>query len=97
SDPLEIPRSNANLSAVLEIGGFVEEALAVSLAGADLVRRYGGDFGFGVFLAVNAASMLIELGRYDEAAEMLTSQTLHVRPGISTAHFHGACAHLAVR
>jgi predicted ATPase/DNA-binding CsgD family transcriptional regulator len=97
SDPLEIPRSHANLSAVLEMGGYVEEALAVSMAGAELIRVYGGEFGFGVFLAVNAAAMLIELGRYDEAANLLERQTLNVRPGVSTFQFHVTFAHLAVR
>ncbi len=97
SDPMEVPRSHANLSTVLEMGGFVEEALAVSLAGADVVRLYGGEFGFGVFLAVNAAAMLIELGRYDEAADLLERQTPNVRPGVSTFHFHVTFAHLGVR
>ena len=33
-DPLAVPRAHVNLGSVLEMGGFVEEALEVSLAGA---------------------------------------------------------------
>lgn len=96
-DALEIPRGHANLSTVLEMGGLVEEALAVSLAGVEAIRLYGSEFGFGLFLAVNASAMLIELGRYPEAADLLEPQVAHVLPGVSTIQLHVTLAHLALR
>jgi DNA-binding CsgD family transcriptional regulator/tetratricopeptide (TPR) repeat protein len=96
-DPTEIPRSHANLGTVLEQGGFVEEALEVSLAGVEAIRPYGSEFSFGIFLSVNAAAMLIELGRYPEATELLERQVAHVLPGVSTMQVHVVFAHLAVR
>ncbi len=96
-DPTEIPRSHANLSTVLEQGGFVEDALEQALAGLEAIRHFGAELGFEIFLAANAAAMLIELGRYPEAAEVLEPQVPHVLPGVSTFHVHTTLAHLAVR
>jgi DNA-binding CsgD family transcriptional regulator/tetratricopeptide (TPR) repeat protein len=96
-EPTEVARSHANLCAVLEMGGFVEEALDVSLAGASLARPYGREFGFGIFLAANAAAMLIELGRYAEAGELLEPHVAFVMPGVSTFLLHATLAHLGVR
>ncbi len=96
-DPNAIPRAHANLGSVLEMGGFVEEALEVSLAGAESIRRYGSELSFRTFLEVNAAAMLIELGRYPEAAELLERHDARVLPGVSTIHLHVTRAHLAVR
>jgi DNA-binding CsgD family transcriptional regulator/tetratricopeptide (TPR) repeat protein len=96
-DPTEIPRSHANLGSVLEMGGFVEDALNESLAGLDAIQRFGTELGFGIFLTVNAAAMLIELGRYQDAADLLEPQVANVLPGVSTFHVHVTLAHLAVR
>ncbi|MEP6639026.1 MAG: AAA family ATPase [Chloroflexota bacterium] len=96
-DPASIPRAHANLGTVLEIGGFVEEALAVSLAGAETIERYGSDLSFRTFLEVNAAAMLIELGRYREADELLETNVSRVLPGISSVQLHDTQAHLAIR
>jgi DNA-binding CsgD family transcriptional regulator len=79
------------------MGGFVDEALEVSLAGADSIRRYGNELSFGTFLEVNAAAMLIELARYPEAAELLERNVPRVLPGLSTIHLHVTLAHLALR
>ena len=49
-DPTEVPRAYANLGSVLEMGGFVEEALEVSLAGAESARRYSSELSFRTFL-----------------------------------------------
>ena len=73
-DPTELPRAYANLGSILEMGGFVEEALEVCLEGAERTLRYGSDLSFRSFLRANAAAMLIELGRYPEATELLESQ-----------------------
>ena len=96
-DATAILRGYANLGSVLEWGGFVEEALEVSLAGAANIRRYGNEIGLRTFLDVNAAGMLIELGRFPEAAELLERNVAQVVPGLSTIHLHVTLAHLAVR
>jgi DNA-binding CsgD family transcriptional regulator/tetratricopeptide (TPR) repeat protein len=96
-DPIEVPRAHANLATLLEMGGLVEEALEQSLAGIEALRLYGSEVGFGIFLPVNAASMLIELGRYPEAAALLASQIARAQPGVITIFVHGTLAHLAMR
>ena len=96
-DPAIVPRAYANLGTVLEMGGFVEEALEVSLAGADQIARFGSELGFLTFLEVNAAAMLIELARYPEAAELLQRNIPRVLPGLGTIHLYTTLAHLAIR
>ncbi|MEO8437681.1 MAG: AAA family ATPase [Chloroflexota bacterium] len=96
-DPASIPRAHANLGTVLEIGGFVEEALAVSLAGAETIERYGSDLSFRTFLEANAAAMLIELGRYPEADELLKANVSRALPGVSRIHVNDTQTHLAIR
>jgi DNA-binding CsgD family transcriptional regulator/tetratricopeptide (TPR) repeat protein len=93
-DPIEVPRTHANLGTILEQGGYVDEALAVSVAGVEASDYYGSELGFVIFLAVNAVAYLIELGRYEEAADWLERQIPRVRPGVSRIHFHGTRAQL---
>ncbi len=96
-DPTEVPRAYANLGSVLEMGGFVEEAVEVTLAGAASARRYSTELSFRTFLEVNAAGMLIELGRYPEAASLLERNADRVLPGVTTIHLNVTRAHLRVR
>ena len=96
-DPLAVPRAHANLGSVLEMGGFVEEALEVSLAGAKSIQDYGNELSFRTFLEVNAAAYLIELGRYPEAAELLEVNVARALPGIARIHLNVTQAHLAIR
>ena len=96
-DATAVPRAYANLGSVLEMGGYVDEALEVSLAGAESIRRYGNELSFRTFLEVNAAAMLIELGRYPEAVELLERNLPRVLPGLSTVHLHVTLAHLTLR
>ncbi|MFL5676548.1 MAG: AAA family ATPase [Chloroflexota bacterium] len=96
-DPTIVPRAYANLGSVLEMGGFVEEALEVALAGADQIARFGSELGFLTFLEVNAAAMFIELARYPEAAELLDRNVSRALPGLATIHVHTTLAHLAIR
>ena len=79
------------------MGGLVEEALAISLAGAEYARGYGGELSFRTFLEVNAAAMLIELGRYPEAVDLLAPRVSRVRPGVTTIHLHLTLAHVHLR
>ena len=95
-DATAILRAHTNLGSVLEWGGFVEEALEVSLAGAESIRRYGNEIGLRTFLDVNAAAMLIELGRYPEADALLERNVAGVVAGLSTIHLNVTLAHLAV-
>lgn len=96
-DPIELPRSYANLGSMLEVGGFVEEALETSMAGAESTGRYGGELSFRWLLETNAALMLIELARYPEAAFLLEQNVQHVLPGVSTIHLYSTYAHLLLR
>ena len=96
-DPIELPRTYANLGSMLEVGGFVEEALETSLAGAESTGRYGGELSFRWLLETNAALMLIELARYPEAAFLLEQNVQHVLPGVSTIHLYSTYAHLLMR
>ena len=96
-DPTAIPRAYANLGSVLEMAGFVAEGLEVSLAGAESIERYGSELSFLTFLEVNAAGMLIELGRCPEAAELLERNVPRVLPGVSSIQLHVAQVNLAVR
>ena len=83
---------------MLEVGGFVEEALETSLAGAESTGRYGGELSFRWLLETNAAAMLIEMARYPEAARPCSSRTSqHVLPGVSTIHLYVTFAHLLLR
>ena len=79
------------------MGGFVEEALEVSLTGADQIARFGSELGFLIFLETNAAAILIELARYPEAAELLERNLPRVGPGLGTIHLYTTLAHLAIR
>ena len=96
-DPLAVPRAYVNLGSVLEMGGFVEEALEVSLAGAQSIQDYGNELVFRTFLEVNVATYLIELGRYPEAAELLEVNVARALPGIGRIHLTVTQAHLAIR
>jgi hypothetical protein len=96
-DPIEVPRSYANLGSMLEFGGFVEEALETSMAGAESTGRYGGELSFRWLLETNAALMLIELARYPEAAFLLEQNVQHVLPGAETAVEQAGAAQLFQR
>jgi len=95
-DPTEMHTGYNVLSGVLDGAGRVEESVEIALAGAESIRRYGGELSFLTFLEDNAAEGLIQLGRYPEAAELLDRHLTHVRPG-RAMHLHFTLAHLALR
>jgi DNA-binding CsgD family transcriptional regulator len=66
----DVGRSYANLSSTLKICGLHEESLAVALEGVAWARSVGAAGGYGRFIAGNAVEAAIELGRWDEAAEL---------------------------
>ena len=82
---------------MLEFGGFVEEALETSLAGAESTGRYGGELSFRWQLETNAAPMLIEWLATRKAADLLEQNVQHVLPGVSTIHLYMTYAHLLLR
>ena len=80
------------------MGGFVEEALAVSLAGVERSRASSApSSASGSSSSVNAAAMLIELGALPGGRDLLERNVPHVLPGVSTFHLHVTLAHSAVR
>ncbi len=93
-DPAAIPSALINLSSVLEIGGFAEAAFETSVSGAATVRRTDREHGFGTFLEVNAAALAIELGRYDDAAELLDRNVPGRMPGVGTVQSFATRANL---
>ena len=97
-DPTELPRAYANLGSILEMGGFVEEALEVCLEGAERTLRYGSNLSFRSFLRANAAAMLIEPRAIPGGDGAAREPGLpNVLPGLSSIQLHDTWAHLAVR
>lgn len=86
-----------NLTYVLENAGHVEESAAVALDGLGHARRFGLEHTRGgAWLANNAAAILVLLGRWDEATELLigvltnrpVSESLY--PPLTLAEIHVA-------
>jgi DNA-binding NarL/FixJ family response regulator len=63
-------RAYANLSSVLTICGSNEESLEVALEGVAWARTVGAFGGYGRFIAGNAVTAAVELGRWDEAESL---------------------------
>ena len=68
---VDVARAAVNEGSAYQILARDEEALAISLAGAEIARSHGLDRAFGVFLRLNAIESLRLLGRWDEADEQL--------------------------
>ncbi|MCU1428209.1 MAG: hypothetical protein JWL83_2209 [Actinomycetia bacterium] len=67
----DLARTAVNEGGALQGAGRHEEAVVVSLAGADEARRHGLDRSIGSFLRLNAAGSMWRLGRWDEMEEQL--------------------------
>ncbi|WP_344004817.1 helix-turn-helix transcriptional regulator [Microbacterium paludicola] len=61
--------------------GEYRRALAIAREGLDAARRYGADRTSGVILASNAADPLTDLGRWNEARELLERSLALAPPG----------------
>jgi DNA-binding CsgD family transcriptional regulator len=96
ADPSIRHRAYNSLSSILGFAGLIEEAVEVALAGADSIRRYGGELSYVTFLEDNAAEGMILLGRYPEAAALLEVHLAHVPRG-RAIHLHFTRAHLDLR
>ena len=67
----DVARAAVNEGGALQTMARDEEALAISLEGAEIARAHGLDRAFGAFLRLNAVESLRTLGRWDEADEQL--------------------------
>jgi DNA-binding CsgD family transcriptional regulator/tetratricopeptide (TPR) repeat protein len=67
----DVARAAVNEGGALQTTARDEEALAISLDGAEIARAHGLDRAFGAFLRLNAVEALRALGRWDEADEQL--------------------------
>jgi DNA-binding CsgD family transcriptional regulator len=67
----DVARAAVNEGGALQTLGRHEEALAMSLEGAELAHGHGIDRSFGAFLRLNANESLWALGRWDEFEEQL--------------------------
>jgi DNA-binding CsgD family transcriptional regulator len=63
----DVARAATNEGAALQTMARDEEALAVSLEGADVARAHGLDRACGLFLRLNAVESLLRLGRWADA------------------------------
>ena len=71
NDVDDIGRGYANLSSVLTICGMAEESYDVAMEGVAWARTVGAGAGYGRFIAGNAVDAATEMGRWDEAEEMV--------------------------
>ena len=67
----DVARAAVNEGGALHTMARDEEALAISLEGAEIARAHGLDRAYGSFLRLNAGEALRVLGRWDEADEQL--------------------------
>lgn len=66
----DIGRGHANTGSLLDLADRREEAVALSLAGAERMRQAGLGTSYGAFLQLNAVDGLYALGRWDEARRL---------------------------
>jgi DNA-binding CsgD family transcriptional regulator/tetratricopeptide (TPR) repeat protein len=67
----DVARAAVNEGGALQRLSREEEAVAISLGGAENARAHGLDRAFGIFLRLNASESLRRLGRWDEAEEQV--------------------------
>jgi ATP/maltotriose-dependent transcriptional regulator MalT len=96
-DPENLDSAYLNLGYALWLAGRIEEGHEVTLAGYETMRRLGRERQAGGHLLINAGSGLIELGRWDEADELLR-RALELSPpeGWARARVHCELAELAI-
>jgi DNA-binding CsgD family transcriptional regulator/tetratricopeptide (TPR) repeat protein len=83
----DLLRTHANLEVVLEHSGALTEAVDAALDGIEDARRYGlTDTRHGGILANNASVALFQLGRWDEAVELL-DEALLIGPAVSESRY----------
>jgi DNA-binding CsgD family transcriptional regulator/tetratricopeptide (TPR) repeat protein len=71
NDVDDMGRGYANLSSALRICGATEESFEVAMAGVAWARGLGAAGGYGRFIGGNAIDAAIDLGRWDQANELI--------------------------
>lgn len=90
----DLARAATNLGGILQEEGRHEEAVVVSLEGAEEAARRGLDRLHGAYLRINAADSLFELGRWKEAEEQLRLVEATNPIGIDSFRSHSSRANL---
>jgi len=94
---VDFHRTYANLSTALHICGQLEEAVAVALEGVRWAKSRGLWRLQGSFLEANAASVLVDLGRWDDARTLLDQRDRPIVEGVSLLNHSVVAGILAVR
>ena len=93
----DLHRTYSNFSSVLQICGRSAESAEVALAGVEWARRLGMWRLQGVFLEANAASAMVDIGRWREARELLTDDGQRTYAGVGRLNHAVVAGPLAVR
>ena len=96
-DLFEMGRAFGNYGSVLQICGRLEEAAEVAGDGAEWARRNGVWQTFGVFHLGNRAAVLIDLGRWMEAKDVLARAAEAEPQGVAGLNHAANAGALAVR
>jgi hypothetical protein len=80
---VDFHRTYANLSTALHLCGRLEESIAVALEGVQWAKSRGLWRLQGSFLEANAASALVDLGRWDEARTLIDQRDRPIVEGVS--------------
>ena len=94
---IDFHRTHANLSTAYQMCGELERSLAVALDGVEWAKRRALWRLQGAFLEANAASALIELGRWDEARTLLDQRERPIVEGVALLNHALVAGVLAVR
>jgi DNA-binding NarL/FixJ family response regulator len=78
----DVGRGYANLASTYALAGRFDEAIAVALEGAAMMRRVGLFTTYGSFILLNAADALYERGRWDELDDLL-AEVVPIATGVA--------------
>ena len=92
----DLHRAYSNLSTALQDGGRPDEAYAVAMEGVEWAHRMGMWRLQGAFLGANAASALIDLGRWDEAWQILDREGDPATEGVGRLNQAVTASQLAI-
>ncbi len=92
----DLHRAFSNLSTVLQDAGRPEEAVAVAMEGVGWARRLGMWRLQGAFLEANAASALVDLGRWEEARPLVAFEGDPATEGVGRLNLAIVAAPLAL-
>jgi ATP/maltotriose-dependent transcriptional regulator MalT len=93
--PEDLWRAYSNLGEALEQDGRLDDAVALGLEGAELVRPLG-QRNWGAYILGMVASPLVRLGRLDEAEELVASGLDALIEGIDTAILKSVSAEISL-